>query len=439
MGDMAGEPNTLPIKFNIFTREFDAKTLEFTPGTLKAFRDPDGKMRLSGIASSTVKDLHGDTMLASALADMENAANNNLTIFGNHSYEVPEDVYGSVESARYTPAGLTDKSGDPVHDLHFEVRINEVNPRAIDTWKAIDGGTKLGLSIGAMIPEGGAIKDKKNGTYTIAHVELVETSIVGIPANPRSWIDSAVKSIKSAHGPQEVPVEKLEWTTRTVVTEADPSIDLEASEKGIETFTCETCGWVQPKSFAEIPCSNCEREAAGPTESLSSQESVDPEITDTVVKIEIDTQEKQPVEAPQSDPKAALADETAEGDDEKLGNDVTRTVDTAKEVISSNVSVEVTSAFKQLLDLTDHLTKSLVEAKTEERKALAAKAMAEQQRDEAIHATEMVLARTSELLNKLANEPVGRRTVFREAESSLATLEGIYSRDFLTKLRSKNV
>ena len=173
----------------------EKKTMEpkfkiFAP-MLKASMGSDGKKRLHGIASSTIKDRHGDTMALSALADMERSASNNMTIFLNHSYNVPEDVAGYVEHAaiHQHPTDLD------IHDLALDIVVNEKNDRAVKAWEAIDGGTMLGLSIGAMIPDGGATRDRKSGTYAIDHVELLETSLVGVPANPRSWVEYAVKSL----------------------------------------------------------------------------------------------------------------------------------------------------------------------------------------------------------------------------------------------------
>jgi HK97 family phage prohead protease len=158
---------------------------------LKTSMGTDGKMRLHGIASSTVKDRHGDTMTSSALADMEQSASANMTIFLNHSYEVPEDVAGSVERAI-----IRSHPQDPnIHDLALDIVINSANDRAVKAWEAINNGTQLGLSIGAMIPDGGATRDRKTGSYEINHVELLETSLVGVPANPRSWVEYAVKSL----------------------------------------------------------------------------------------------------------------------------------------------------------------------------------------------------------------------------------------------------
>ena len=158
---------------------------------LKAARGEDGRPRFHGVASSSIKDRHGDTITRSALSEMERSANENMTIFLNHSYEVPEDVAGSVERAV-----LRNHPTDPdIQDLVFDIVVNDKNDRAIKTWEAIDAGTKLGLSIGARIPEGGASRSKDTGRYVIDHVDLLETSIVGVPANPRSWDEYAVKSL----------------------------------------------------------------------------------------------------------------------------------------------------------------------------------------------------------------------------------------------------
>jgi len=158
---------------------------------LKASSDADGRKRFHGVASSSIKDRHGDTITRTALSEMETTANNNMTIFLNHRYEVPEDVAGSVERAvlRSHP------QDSEIQDLVFDIVVNEANPRAVKAWEAIDNGTKLGLSIGARIPDGGATRSKESGRYVIDHIDLLETSIVGVPANPRSWVEYAVKSL----------------------------------------------------------------------------------------------------------------------------------------------------------------------------------------------------------------------------------------------------
>jgi HK97 family phage prohead protease len=177
---------------------------------LKANKGPDGKMRFHGVASSSIKDRHGDTITRTALSEMESTANANMTIFLNHSYDVPEDVAGSVETAI-----LRSHPTDPdIQDLVFDIVVNDTNPRAVKAWEAIDNGTKLGLSIGARIPDGGASRSKDTGRYVIDHVDLLETSIVGVPANPRSWVEYAVKSLNVSWGEGDAP-------TGEVITRSD--------------------------------------------------------------------------------------------------------------------------------------------------------------------------------------------------------------------------
>jgi len=211
------EPIEHEIKFDFFARATDQKS----GMVLKAWTEKDegGEEQhyLKGVASSTIKDRHGDTILPSALIDMERSANDNLTIFLNHDYKVPEDTGGSVVKASIASDATDPETGAPIYDLNFEkIRIDKANPRAVQTFKSIHGGTKLGLSIGARIPEGGAVRNKKTGALLIAHVELLETSVVGIPANPRSWVEYAVKSYKA--GPKEEPSTIVE----TVITNQAP-------------------------------------------------------------------------------------------------------------------------------------------------------------------------------------------------------------------------
>lgn len=199
---------------------------------LKTSKDADGRMRFHGTASSTIKDRHGDTITLTALGEMERSAAENMTIFLNHEYKVPEDVAGSVERA------IIAKTADPnVHDLQLDIVVNSANERAVKAWEAIDGGTKLGLSIGARIPDGGATRDKESGRYKIDHIDLLETSIVGVPANPRSWIEYAVKALNGN------PV--VDETTYT--TNADGSVTRH-TKVGIEVEID-----LEKESHAELP------------------------------------------------------------------------------------------------------------------------------------------------------------------------------------------
>ena len=229
----------------------EAKFKIFT-GLLKAYENTeDGTLRLAGVASSTTRDHHGDNMEETALRDMEAAANNNMTIFLNHSYAVPEDVAGSVERAAVTQRGY-DSDGNPNWDLDMDIAINRENDRAVKSWNAIKNGTKLGLSIGAMIPEGGATRDKETGGLSISRVTLLETSIVSIPANPRSWISNAVKALSLASGESAEPTEDLiiiESTAPETVTEpVGATIEVETSVEDVDVTASQEAETSEPEN-----------------------------------------------------------------------------------------------------------------------------------------------------------------------------------------------
>jgi hypothetical protein len=397
--------NDTPIKFKIHTRSWDPDAEDFISAPLTASLATDGKtMRLSGTASSTVRDLHGDEITESGLVDMETAANQNLTIFGNHEYKVPEDVFGSVEAAVLARAVAQTKTGDPVHDLRMSIIINSENERAVKTWKAINKGTKLGLSIGAMIPEGGAKVDKKTKRLIIEHLELLETSIVAIPANPRSWVDSARKSYFEA--PKVIEADLGDVTTFLTTTNS----------------TSSNIGWVAPTTTTvdEFVTQGIDGLTVDDTPEPTPESDVDPEPEPTVVEKDIEPTDDETPAAPQSEPTA-----------EDVTNSASETVALAQETVVG-MDAEVTAAFGMLGDLVERLTTEL----TSEREA---KKTAEQQRDAAMTGAAEAIAKVTGIVSKLAELPLGpRAAVVRDAaKSDLSQFEDIYSREFLELLRSK--
>lgn len=174
-------------------------TFKIFSGTLKAYEKPDDTRKyLSCTASSTVDDLHGDHMTESCVMDMApQAKSKGMTIFLNHSYKVPEDVFGkTVDSKIVSRASNSD--GTAIYDLDLEIMLNESNPRAVDTYAAIkDQGMKMGVSIGAMIEDYDFIDEDAGfwGGLEIKAVNLLEASIVGIPANQRSWVVNALNAL----------------------------------------------------------------------------------------------------------------------------------------------------------------------------------------------------------------------------------------------------
>lgn len=172
-------------------------TFKIFSGTLKAFEKDDGRKYLTCIASSTIEDLHGDRMTAECVQDMApQAKTKGMTIFLNHSYKVPEDVFGKTTDAKIV-SRAQDEAG-AIYDLDLEIMLNESNQRAVDTYLAIkDQGMKMGVSIGAMIEDWAFMNEDEGwfGGLEIRKVDLLEASIVGIPANQRSWVINSLNAL----------------------------------------------------------------------------------------------------------------------------------------------------------------------------------------------------------------------------------------------------
>lgn len=173
-------------------------TFKIFSGTLKAYEKADSRKYLSCTASSTVEDLHGDRMTAECVQDMApQAKTKGLTIFLNHSYKVPEDVFGKTTDAKIVSRSA-DADGKAIYDLDLEIMLDESNERAVKTFESIkDQGMKLGVSIGAMIEDWEFIDEEAGwwGGLEIKAVNLLEASIVGIPANQRSWVVNGLNAL----------------------------------------------------------------------------------------------------------------------------------------------------------------------------------------------------------------------------------------------------
>jgi hypothetical protein len=158
-------------------------TFKIFSGALKAFirEDANGVSRkmLSCTASSTSEDLHGDNMSDACVMDMAPQAK-------AKSMTVDARVVQRMSGA------------ERFFDLDLEIELNESNPRAVESWSAIkEQGIKAGISIGAMIKDY-AFKNEDEGFWgglEIKAVDLLEASIVGIPANQRSWVVNGIEAL----------------------------------------------------------------------------------------------------------------------------------------------------------------------------------------------------------------------------------------------------
>jgi HK97 family phage prohead protease len=196
---MAADHMEVSVDFKVYTN------------ALKAYEAPNGDLIVTGTTSSTIRDLHGDEMTLNAISSMAETARQNMTIFLNHNYNVPEDLFGSVTDARIVKRFDAETNAE-VYDLDIDVLVckEDENPEAMRAYKAIKRGVKLGLSIGARVDRVSKRKDAKTGedSYVIDSVKLMEASVVGIPANQRSYLQNAIKSLKAAENAGEIILEE---------------------------------------------------------------------------------------------------------------------------------------------------------------------------------------------------------------------------------------
>lgn len=410
--------------------------------TLTASGSREGRMRIHGVASSTVKDRHGDTMTEKALRKMESVAVGQ-SVFLNHEWKLPEDLAGTVEAAQLQ------RAADGVHELHVDVAINESNERAVKTWEAISGGARLGISIEAMIPENSFRRDKAGG-FIFDDIDLMGSSIVAHPANTRSWVDYAIKSV-TGHTPDRLRVLEAErgenFFLRSVEGDADgtvatPEIEAAAEPDATESVSAETPAGVAPEVVAD----------AAPVEVAVA---ADPDLTHstTVIQHPDGTTVWVTDDAPDGDAaedsteKSAAQETSAEEspvtgmdgieddnglDNERLlGDDVTKAMTGMAPTITDTIdgqSLLIRSLTREVGDLRSKLATA---------EATITRAHAE--RDAALEITSKTLDDTASLIARLLDSPVGRKSVALEAVGDLDRLKAIYGDAIVNTLSQTGV
>jgi hypothetical protein len=200
----------------------------FSDGEIKAAPvQKDGVPRVLIIASTNQTDLVQDVMTLNALEEMRLAAIGR-TFFLNHVYTVPEDVFGVIEAAEIVEMEVEDpqtKKKIKALCLIFTVVVEILNPRALMCYEMIKAGrVRLGASIGVLILD--CAPDKKTGKMLINSVYFLECSLVGIPANQFSWVQNALKALKSLLASKGIEVmnEENENGTATVPAVTDGAV-----------------------------------------------------------------------------------------------------------------------------------------------------------------------------------------------------------------------
>ena len=420
------------------TRDFSMFT-----GLLKTAMEGDD-MVLTGVASSTIKDRHGDTITQRGLESMLRTAEG-MTIYLNHSYNVPEDVAGTVRAA------WIDQAGGDLYDLRFKIAIEQGNPRAVQAWNAIDKGTKLGLSIGAMIPEGGAKRVKQSGAFIIDEVELLETSIVSIPANPRSWVEYARKSLVAKADVPEVDEQthdELHDQLDAEVKEDDPTVAAEIPT--VETYSVapSLIDSITGEHFPECndqcdpttnthyldnvsdggtplpPIEPLTPEQAGLVASTTELEVGEAGLGEITTKnkvtvwpsgkVAIDTTPNEPSQAPSEAEPGTEESSDADALSAALG-EMARELDPELQKLLG-------PTFMATLQTSQQITAALLAGME---KATERARTAEDERDQAMEAIKSLQETTEAFITRVAAYPRGRRAIAREIPATAKALEGI--------------
>ncbi len=171
---------------------------KFYTGVLKTIKE-DNTRYIVGVASSTSIDRDNDRMSEAALQTMKSTAEANLTIFTNHEYEIPDNLFGScVEAtikAQKDKDPISIKSVDGItkittfqpQEMQIKIKVvsDSVNPKAGQIYQAIEEGVNLGFSIGGSVNKVMKVTDEetKKSYNLIDSIDLYEISLIGIAAN----------------------------------------------------------------------------------------------------------------------------------------------------------------------------------------------------------------------------------------------------------------
>ncbi|UGB39724.1 HK97 family phage prohead protease [Frateuria soli] len=146
--------------------------------SLKLAADPSAAGTFTGLASTPDLDRSRDVIPPSAWAatlDAWAARGGRIPLLYLHDQREP---VGAITSARAT-----------AHGLEVEGAIAVNTPTGAIVYELAKLGS-LSLSIGFVVPEGGAVRDPRTGVRTIHVVDLYEISLVPVADNPAAVVQS---------------------------------------------------------------------------------------------------------------------------------------------------------------------------------------------------------------------------------------------------------
>jgi len=213
-------------------KTFYSQNLKFDCITAIKSEKSEKDFFIIGYASTPTVDRQDEIITAQALkaAESDLLKPQNSTLFLNHNYDKP---IGKITEVKYTESGLL-----------IKVLISETEPKIR---KQIEEGLWTSFSIGGIIKEIEQVHDKElnRDIVKITSIELVEVSLVGVPANPEANLISVLsKSLTN------MKINRKELFEKTCI----PSLkDLQIIGKEIETKKADFSKFNVIESFLGSP------------------------------------------------------------------------------------------------------------------------------------------------------------------------------------------
>jgi len=270
--------------------------------TAKSFNDDE--MLVTGVLGSDAStDRHGDRINPKGW-NLENFKKNPVILL-NHAYDA-------------LPIGKAVNVKRKADGLVFDIQFSKAYDVAKTAYALLKEGILNAWSVGFIPLEFG----KSGGEYTIDKMELLELSLVTVPANPNALTPRQMKSLQTLEKGLEPTTEKEEKAENELVSE-EVVLEEETKDTSSESRVGESGGEVKPEEKPE--------EVVNIDESKKDEEKG--EEIESVGEIKpMDSEEVMP-------------EQTEEADEEK---EVTKLLQSSKvkEMIAEMVKVEVAKAFE---------------------------------------------------------------------------------------------
>lgn len=174
----------------------------------------DSKNRIiRGVVGTTGNlDRHGDTVNPDGWI-LENFLKNPVIFVNHNSWNLPIGKAINVEKVE--------------NGLIFDIQFSKTLPKATEVWGLVEEGIMKAWSVGFIVLDWGRPGDE----YTIMKQELLELSIVGLPANPDAMSPEKSKSFKALQEFIESHGEKRENHLEAEDVELPEDVEEETEEE----------------------------------------------------------------------------------------------------------------------------------------------------------------------------------------------------------------